>query len=87
MWREIGKRIVEGTLVSVGIKVMADKVVPAAAGLSKETWKKVKETKSTGRKKDEVIQDEKVKVRPIRTKIVSTQKSKIYDADYQDTKE
>ena len=98
MWKEIGKKILEGTLVSVGIKVMADKVVPAAADISKETWKRVKNTKSTGKETEstdstdstETTPDKPkvaVKQKPIKTRIVSTTKSKIYDADYQDTEE
>lgn len=94
MWKAIGKKILEGTLVSVGIKVMADKVVPAAADISKETWKRVKNTKSTGSAKSteessstETLEAEAPKQKPIKARVVSTQKAKIYDADYQDTEE
>ena len=92
MWKEIGKKILEGTLVSVGIKVLADKVVPAAADISKETWKRVKNTKTTGKDEESapsenVEESEAPKQKPIKSRIVSTQKARIIDVDYQDTEE
>lgn len=76
MWKEVGKNILKGTIVTVGTKVMSEKFIPAAADFSKEVWDRVKKTKSTG--KDDQSEEKSIET-------VDGKKARVvYDAEFTD---
>ena len=84
MWKDIGRNILKGTIVTVGTKIMSEKVVPAASEFGKEAWDRIKNTKSTGKEKEEEEKKEEQDThKPAKMKVVdSSGYRKIYDADF-----
>lgn len=79
MWKDIGRNILKGTIVTVGTKIMAEKVVPAASEFGKEAWDRIKNTKSTGKPKEE----EKDTHKPAKMAVVDDKgRKKVYDAEF-----
>jgi len=77
MWKDIGRNILKGTIVTVGTKVMAEKIVPAATEFGKEAWDKIKNTKSTGKKEPSH--------KATKTEVVDSEgRRKVYDAEFSD---
>lgn len=78
MWKDIGRNILKGTIVTVGTKIMAEKVVPAASEFGKEAWDRIKNTKSTGKS-----EQEKDTHKPAKMEVVDGKgRRKIYDAEF-----
>lgn len=93
---EIGKSILKGSAVMVGTKrlaTFADRAIPVAAEKSREAWDRIKNTKSTGKKKpedqDEVLfeddeQDGFSEVKEQKLRTTSQTLRNQYDADFED---